>query len=70
MKPTPEVLNERERIKDLYNKMFNDLLEKKKKKVKKIRQQHISFSKLKYLEERFFWYIDNPDYKRTTTDGN
>jgi len=60
-----EVFDERERIKIVYNKLESDLIERRQKMKRKKSRHTASISQIKSLRERFFWYIDNPNYVRT-----
>ena len=63
-----QISQERKRIKEIFSSMLEALIQRRQL-MKKIKSKHtISISDAKDLQHRFFWYIDNPDYKRVN-DG-
>jgi hypothetical protein len=60
-----DILQERERIKQLHIDMLEDLIEDRQSMAKSISRHTVSISGIRNLQERFFWYIDNPKYERS-----
>ena len=61
---TKEVLAERKRIKELYSTMLDEVIEGRLKMKKKRSRRVMSITDAVGLKERFFWYVDDPDYVR------
>ncbi len=58
-------LIDRERIKQKFSELLEELIKRRKLMFKRRSQHTVSVSDMMRLQEHFFWYIDNPNYKRT-----
>ena len=65
-----EILKERERIKKLFSEMLERVINRRKIMIRRRSKHVVAISDLERLQERFFWYIDNPDYMRTENKRN
>jgi len=65
-----EVLDERKRIKEKFSSLIEELREKRKLMVRSKSKFVVAITELNLLEKIFYWYVDNPDYKRTEKKRN
>lgn len=65
-----EINLEREQIKKLFSEMLERLIDRRKIMTRRRSKHVVAISDLERLQKNFFWYVDNPDYKRTENKRN